>query len=336
MKINRKNITCNDLYFWVEEGQGSLGDFEEALKFIDAASDVEADGIEFQLAIADEFYVSTHPNIQHYKKIQYSDNKLKIIIDYTHERGLDFIATVLSKSLIPKLIDFGCNAFVINASDINNPDIIDPVIESGFPFFISLPLASPEEVEWIIRKCKIKKAKNYVLMLGQHTMASGDHGVMPEDSNLGYLRTLKDIYDLPVGYIDHSSSSSMPAVARASGANFISKHIILNKRDKGPDWFVAQEPNELKETIKYARNINYSLSVKEKVLAPGENMDISLMRRSIVASKFIPKDTVITSAMLAYKRPGIGVPPNQDKKILGKVSTENIQKDEIINLKNLK
>lgn len=336
MKINKRNITNNDLYFWVEEGQASLGDSEVALKFINAASEVGADGIEFQLAIAEEFYISTHPYIEHYKKIQYSDNDLKKIIDYTHDRGLDFIATVLSKSLIPKLIDFGCNAFVINASDINNPDIIDPVIKSGIPFFISLPLASPEEVEWIVRRCEAKKAKDYVLMLGQHTMASGEHGVMPEDSNLGYLRTLKNRYDLPVGYIDHSPNSAMPAVARASGANFISKHIILKKEDKGPDWFVAQEPMELKETINYARKINYSLSVKEKVLAPGENIDVSLMRRSIVASEFIPKDTVITSVMLAYKRPGTGVPPNQNKKILGKTSIENIQKDEIINLAKLK
>ena len=335
MKINKRNVAEEDLYFWVEEGQGSLGNFNTALEFIDAAAVAGADGIEFQLAIPEEFYISSHPMIEHYKKIRYEDAQIKKLIEKSHSSGLDFIAAVLSPSLIPKLCDYGCDAFVINASDINNPGIVDPVIESGVPFFISLPLASPEEIEWVVQRCKSKRVNDFVLMLGQHTMASGEHGVMPEDSNLGYLQTLKDKYDLLVGYIDHSASSFMPAVSRAAGATFISKHIVLNKEEKGPDWFVAQEPGELKETIDLARKVNQSLSAKEKVLAPGENMDVKLMRRSIVSAESIPKGAVITSEMLAFKRPGTGLPPNLYEDLLGKRAAENIQKDEIINFDQL-
>lgn len=335
MKIRDKEINTNDLYFWIEEGQASLGDFNTALKFIDAASNVDADGIEFQLAIPDEFYVSSHPYIEHYRKIQYTNNQISELIDYTREKGIDFLATVLSQSLVTFLAKNGCCAFVINASDINNPGIIDAVIESKIPFFISLPLASIQEIDWIANRCIQHGAQNYAFMQGQHTMASGEHGVAPEDSNLGFIRTLKEKYDTLVGYIDHSPSTHMPSVAVAAGATFISKHLSLNDDDKGPDWFVCLSPEKMRSAIEYTRKIRKSLSIKDKILAPGENIDKTLMRRSIVAAYDIPKGSVICKDMLTFKRPGSGMPPNEYEALLGKIANEIIKKDEIIDLKKI-
>ncbi|MFH2143392.1 MAG: N-acetylneuraminate synthase family protein [Bacteroidota bacterium] len=335
MKIGNKEITSNDSYFWVEEGQASLGDFETAKKFIDAASEIGADGIEFQLAIPEEFYVDSHPYIEHYRKIQYTNQQLVELINHSRNRGIDFIATILSSSLVPFLTKSGCNAFVINASDINNPGIIDPVIESKLPFFISLPLASSEEIDWIVNRCKSKGVENYVLMQGQHTMASGDHGVSPEDSNLGFLSTLKEKYGTLVGYIDHSPNKLMPSVARAAGANFVCKHLFLRSDDQGPDWFICLSPQDMRVTIKHFKNINISLSLKDKVLAPRENMDKTMMRRSIVAASDIPKGTQITKEMLAFKRPGGGIQPNEYETLVGKITKARINKDEIINLNKI-
>lgn len=335
MKIGNKEITKNDLYFWLEEGQASLGDFKTAIKFIDVAADIGADGIEFQLAIAEEFYIESHPYIEHYRKIQFTDNQICKLINYTKGKGIDFLATVLSPSLVTFLVKNGCSAFVINASDINNPGIIDPVIDSKLPFFISLPLASLQEIDWITKRCISNRANNYVLMHGQHTMASGEHGVSMEDSNLGFLKTLKEKYGTLVGYIDHSPSLFMPSIAIATGANFISKHIFLDEKDRGPDWFVCLSPEKMRATIEYSRKISKSLSIVDKVLAPGENIDRKLMRRSIVAAFDIPKGSKICKEMLAFKRPGSGIPPNDYEVLLGKETNELIKKDEIVDLNKI-
>lgn len=335
MKIGNKIVNQNDIFFWVEEGQASLGNVDSAMKYINTARSIGADGIEFQLAIPEEFYVASHPYIEHYRNIQYSIDQIGSLIEYSKNLEISFIATVLSKSLIDPLAELGCDAFVINASDINNPGIIDPVVKSKVPFFISLPLASEIEIEWIVKRCLLKGADNFTLMLGQHTMASGDKGVHPEDSNLGYISTLRDKFKLPVGYIDHSTNIAMPAIARAAGANYISKHISLNKSEKGPDWFVCIEPSEMKEAIQLTRKINRSLANKEKVLAPGEQFDITVMRRSIVAAFDIPKGTEIKLDMIDFKRPGTGMAPNSFESIIGKTVVRNISKDEIINVKDI-
>lgn len=91
----------------------------------------------------------------------------------------------------------------------------------------------------------------------------------------------------------------------------------------------------MKEAIQLTRKINRSLANKEKVLAPGEQFDITVMRRSIVAAFDIPKGTEIKLDMIDFKRPGTGMAPNSFESIIGKTVVRNISKDEIINVKDI-
>lgn len=330
MKIGNREITENDLFFWIEEGQASRGDVKIAQEYIRTVASMGADAIEFQLAIAEEFYVKSHSAYNYYKDIQYSEKQIIELIDYAHENGLLFIAAVLAPSLVSFLKQNNCDAFVINASDINNPDIIEPVINSRLPFFISLPLSTIEEVEWIIRFCNSKGARDFVLMHGQHTMASGDSGVKIGDTNLGFLQTLKTKYSRMVGFIDHSRNIFMPSIAHAAGANYISKHLFLEKNTTGPDWFVCLDPDDIKLSLDSARATNKSLSKKDKELAEGEDDDKRIMRRSIVAACDIKSDTIIDKSMIAFKRPGIGLQPNKYQMFIGKKTVVDIQEEELL------
>lgn len=330
MRIGNRRVMENDLFFWIEEGQASRGNIEIAREFVKVTSDIGADAIEFQLAIAEEFYVKNHPSYDYYEKTQYSVEHMIELINCAHENNILFIATVLASSLIPFLSEKGCDAFVINASDINNPDIIDAVIESGLPFFISLPLATSAEVDWIVNYCGSKGAKNFVLMQGQHTMASGDSGVKIEDTNLGFVDTLKQKYGQEAGFIDHSRNLFMPAIAHAAGASYVSKHLFLEKNTTGPDWFVCLDPNDMKMAIEFARATNNSLRCRDKTMAEGENEDKKIMRRSIVAAHEIPANTVIDKSMLAFKRPGSGIPPLEYQQFIGKRALYDIKKEDLL------
>lgn len=335
MKIRNREITENDLFFWVEEGQASHGDIKIAKEFIKTAANIKVDAIEFQLAIAEEFYIKSHPMYNYYKDIQYSPEQIIELIDYTHENELIFIAAVLAPSLIPFLTKNGCDAFVINASDINNSAIIELIIDSKLPFFICLPLATNEEIDWIIKFCYSRGAKNFVLMHGQHTMASGDSGVKIEDTNLGFIETLKQEYSQMVGFIDHSRNIFMPSIARVAGANYISKHLFLKKNTVGPDWFVCLDPLDMKVSVECARATNISLFRKEKELAEGEDMDKKIMRRSVVAACDIAANTIIDKSMFVFKRPGSGIPPSEYQIFIGKRALVDIKEDNLLTSLNI-
>lgn len=336
MKIGDKLIGSNDTYFVIEEGQANLGDFNKALEMIDVSAQTGADAIEFQLAKAGDFYIKSHKGYEIYKEREFTDSQLKELSVYSQEKGINLIVSPLTSKMIGQMASNGCSAFNINATDLNNPETLDVVATCNLPFFLSLLFAKEEEIEWAVNRILQKGSPDFGLLLGQHTMASGEHGVDLEHTNLGFINTLKQKYNVPVGFIDHSSKVWSPAIAVAAGADIITKHMAISRSLMGPDWHVCLEPKEMTDAVRFVNEVDRSLAAVEKTMAPGENMDRSIMRRSIVAKTKIEKDQVIKQEDIAYKRPGTGISPADVATIIGKKAAQLIVKDQLIAYKDLK
>ena len=279
--------SASDFLFVIEEGQANLGDFNKALSMIEAAASCGADAIEFQLARAKDFYVKSHSVYKTYQEREFSDQQIGDLIAYAKDKNISFVMVPLSHKLVDLAAVAGCSGFNINASDLTNPDIIDAVIGSGLPFCLSTLMATEKEIDWAVERIFRKGRSDFAILHGQHTMASGEAGGDVVHTALGHLGTLKNRFQVPVGFIDHTPLIWMPAAAVAAGADIVTKHLAVARSEKGPDWQVCLEPEEMKQSIIHARNMKTSISVKTKQLAPGENMDRSVMRRSIVAARTI-------------------------------------------------
>ena len=329
MQIESKEIGSS-LFFIAEEGQANLGDFQTALAMIDIAADVGVDAIEFQLARAKDFYVASHPGYEKYAKREFSDAQHRELVQRARERGIAFIAAPLSHHLVPSLRQAGCSAFNINASDLTNPDIIDAVVASDLPFFLSVPMATDEEIRWAIDRIR-RHGRNtsFALAHGQHTMASAG-GVPIAGTALGYLATLVNAYRAPVGFIDHTSHPWMPAVAVAAGAGFVSKHLAHSRDAHGPDWQICLEPGEMRDAVTSARAVWESVHTRTKNLAQGEQADRSIMRRSVVAARSIPAGAVLRREDVVFKRPGTGLDPSRYEDLIGKTTLHDVQPDDQI------
>ncbi|GAF74998.1 unnamed protein product, partial [marine sediment metagenome] len=217
-----------------------------------------------------------------------------------------------------------------------NPEIIDTVIDSGLPFFISTLLATEKEIDWAVNRIQKRGPSHFAILHGQHTMMSSGSGVDVSQTTLGYINTLKKRYRVPVGFIDHTPHVWMPAAAAAAGADSVCKHLSLSRTDKGPDWQVCLEPDEMKEAVSWARGIRDSSNLKHKKLASGEDKDRFKMRRSIVATRALRSGDVIKRDAIAFKRPGTGIEPSQYEDIIGKRVTCDIDENEMLRIDNLK
>jgi len=335
MKIGKHIIGSKRTFFIIEEGQANLGNFDKALKMVDIAAKIGADAIEFQLAKAGDFYIRNHKGYQIYKDREFSNSQLAELVSYTIEKDLNLIVSPLTSKMVEQMARNGCSAFNINASDLNNPNMLDTVAEIGLPFFLSLLFAHEEEIEWAINRINRNKNPEFGLFLGQHTMASGEHGVDLKHTNLGYINTLKQRYKVPVGFIDHSKNIWSPSCAVAAGAEIVTKHLAISRAEKGPDWHVCLEPNEMKECISIVREIDISLSAKEKELAPGENIDRSIMRKSLVTLRKIEKGERIERKDIAFKRPGSGISPLDIDKVINKTAARPINEDQLISFEDI-
>ena len=171
----------------------------------------------------------------------------------------------------------------------------------------------------------LRKRKNEVTILH----CTSDYPANLNDLNLKFIKRLKQFgYD--VGYSDHSASVITPSIAVALGCKVIEKHFTLSKKLKGPDHKASLEPKELAKMISYIRDTEKMLGLKKKIITKSEQKTKLLVRKSIVASQNIKKGEYFSLKNITTKRPGSGVSPFKIRKFLGKKSTKNYKKDQLI------
>ena len=134
---------------------------------------------------------------------------------------------------------------------------------------------------------------------------------------------------------DHSDGIVAPIVAISNGAKIIEKHITLNKNMEGPDHKASLEPKEFFNMVKNIRIAEVSLGSNDKKFLKVKRKILKLPRKSIVAKKNIFKGDKFSLSNLTEKRTGKGYGTFKIVKLLGKKSSRNYKKDEIVNIKKL-
>jgi sialic acid synthase SpsE len=313
-----------------EEGQANEGDFRFALKMIGLAADCGADGIEFQLSIASDLYIRSHNYYQLYKKREFKPADIKELISAAHNRGMFFQATCLSDRLIEAVVAMGADILVLNATDLNNPRMLDALAACGRPFLVATLMATIDEIDWAVSRLHARGAGDFALLHGQHIMASQhEAGVPVEYTQLDCVSMLEKRYGVPVGFVDHTDSEIMPAIAASRGAAIVTKHLSPEPGWRGPDWQVCLDPEAWKRASAYVRYANAARG-SDKTISIEEIKDRSLMRRSIVAERDVPAGKLLEASDIAFKRPGGGLDPRHADKYIGRRVKQSLKADELI------
>ena len=77
---------------------------------------------------------------------------------------------------------------------------------------------------------------------------------------------------------------------------------------EGPDHKASIEPNELKKLVSSIKNISISLGDYKKEVANIERKNISIVKKFIVALKYIESGDEFTEENIGLRRSGGGIP----------------------------
>lgn len=322
------------IYIIAEGGLTNWGDLELAKKQVDAAMAAGADAIKFQAQTTEEL-VSKKVNPAWYKRLKYkelSHDKLRELWRYCQIRNIDCFITAHTEIDL-NFVDKELNVPVlkVGSGESTNYDFLKEVGSREKPVIISLGLhLNEEEIKQSINVLEDAGAKD-IIILHCNTI----YPTPPEINNLQFIKRLKEMFDYPIGYSDHTVGWHMPIAAAAMGASLIEKHLSFDKTDKRSlDCPGSCEPQELKTMVRQIREIDIMLrSSNERRLKKIEESR-RWARQSIVAKCFIPKGTLITREMITFKRPGIGLATDKLGAIIGKAAARNIEYDELISEQN--
>ena len=225
---------------------------------------------------------------------------------------------------------FNLSYFKVPSGEITNIPYLEVLGKFRKNVFLSTGMSSIYEIKQAV-KTLIKngtKKKNITLM--QCTSA---YPAPYNEINLKTIATLRDIFKLDVGFSDHSLGVQASIAAVALGAKVIEKHITLSKKLKGPDHKASLDTNEFKFMVQSIRIVEKTLGSKIKKVTESEKKNISLVRKSIVASTEIKKNEKFSYLNITCKRPATGISPVFYKKLIGKKSSKNFNKNDLIRLK---
>jgi len=328
-----------------EVGPNHNGDINIAKKLVDIAKNAGVDAIKFQTfeamryvskvaRKADYDIVNTGSDesmLEAQKKLELSKEFHIEIKNYIEKKGLIFFSTPHANEWSVDLLEeVGVPAYKIGSGDITNIPFLKYVAQKDKPIILSTGMSVIEDIERAVKA--IKEEGNEQLILLQCT---SDYPCAIQDINLNVIQTLKNKFNTIVGFSDHTLRIDTPSIAVALGAKVIEKHITLDRDMPGPDHKASLEPNELKEMVKLIRETEIMLGSSEKKPTKAEINVASVARKSLVTTRNIKKGEKITKEMLTYKRPGIGIPPYEIEKVIGRTAKKDIEEDMLISFEDL-
>ena len=321
-----------------EIGVNHNGNVDTAKKMIEVAKECGADIVKFQTFNTDAL-TSKFAKMAEYQKKNIGEEKsqkdmlkslalsyddFRELADYCKEVGIMFLSTpfdIGSVHFLNSLQDI----WKIPSGEITNYPYLVEIAKTKKKIILSTGMCTMDEVEASLKVLKNNGATDITLL-----HCTTDYPAPLESVNLKAMLTLKEKFDCPVGYSDHTKGIEVSVAAVAMGAKVIEKHFTLDRNMPGPDHKASLEPSELKELVDAIRNVEKALGDGNKKPTESELQNRNIARKSIVALKPIKKGELLSEDNLTTKRPGNGVSPMRWNEIIGTKAHRDYEEDELI------
>ena len=341
MKISNFSIGDNKVFIIAEIGNNHNGCFKRAIEMIDIASDAGADCVKFQMRNMSSVYrkkslakkgedLGTEYVLDLLERFELSlDDHLKIS-QYCIKKSILYMCTPWDIDSISTLESFEVPAYKVASADLTNIPLIDALIKTKKPLILSTGMSSNEEIK-ITTDFLNKKEAQFALLHCNSTYPAPFH-----DINLKWIKKLREIHPL-VGYSGHERGISVSLAAVALGAKIIERHFTLDRDMEGPDHAASLEKDEFRSLVKGIREIEESLgSGVSRSVSQGEMINRENLAKSLVASQFLTKGTIIKSEHIKVLSPGQGLSAQHYEDLLGRMVQRDMDDEDYFYPSDLK
>lgn len=314
-----------------EVASAHQGSAERALRMLDEAFRIGADGIKFQIFRAEELVVRRHPGRADFDQIELGEAEWRRVLRAARASGLALLVEAFDRPSLELAASEGADAYKVHTTDMENPGFIAAVGAIGRPVLFATGGVAAESV----RDALLRVGEAPVgLLHGFQTFPTP-----VEEIRFRELGRYKESYRVPVGFLDHTDGGSpfalvAPALAAAWGADLVEKHFTLDRAERGFDYQSSLDPGDFHRMVELLRQAERAAG--DELAAPSESAAHyhRVMARSIVAAALIPRGAVLTAEMLAFKRTDArlpaGLPPRAADRVIGRRAARPIEADETI------
>ncbi len=321
-----------------EIGQAHEGSLGIALSYIRALAEAGVDAVKFQVHIAEaessefepfrvKFSQQDKTRFDYWKRMSFTEEEWRLLKNECDKNKVEFLASPFSNEAVDLLERLDVNQYKIGSGEVNNFLLLQKIADTGKPVILSSGMSSFDELDDTVQFLKEKKVAYSIL---QCTTA---YPTKPEEFGLNVIAELKERYNVPIGFSDHSAKVETCIAAFALGASILEFHAVFSRKSFGPDATSSLEIEEIKALVNAIKNIELARS------NPVDKSDNSkfaslkdIFEKSLAVNRDLKGGYVIQFEDLEAKKPkNRGIAASQFKAVLGKKLKRDLLKWDFLN-----
>jgi N-acetylneuraminate synthase len=325
-------------YLIAEIGQAHEGSLGILYSYIDAIAQTGVDAVKFQMHIAEaesseyepfrvQFSLEDKTRFDYWKRMSFSLEQWKGIKQHCDSLGLDFICSPFSNLAVDWLEEIGVKQYKIGSGEVNNFLLLEKIAQTSKPVIMSSGMSSYTELDQTVAFLKERKVDFSIL---QCTTA---YPTQPENYGLNMIQELKNRYNVPIGFSDHSAKTATCIAAAALGASILEFHVVFDRQLFGPDSKSSLTLAETKDLVEAVRNIATAFS---NPIDKNDTAEFSALKqifeKSLAVNKDLSKNHILTFDDLESKKPkGYGIDARRFQEVIGKALNKDMEQWDFLN-----
>ncbi len=280
-----KNSIGNDqpVYVIGEIGLNHNGSVDIAKQLIDVAVEAGAQAVKFQKRTPDistpehmkdtprETPWGTMTYLEYRYRVEFEKEQYLEIDEYCKSKEIDWFASPWDEPSVDFLEDLNVVAYKIASASLTDLSMLSKIKETGKPVILSTGMSTIEQIDLAVETLG---KENLSLM-----HATSTYPLPPEEANIRMITTLKERYEVPVGYSGHETGLQISIAAVALGAVSVERHITMDRSMWGSDHGASLEPKGFVSLVRDIRIVETALGDGVKRIYPGELAPLSKLRR---------------------------------------------------------
>ncbi len=233
------------------------------------------------------------------------------IFEHAKKLGIGAFSSAFDITAVDFLESIDTAAYKIASFECSDVRLLEAIASTGKPVIVSCGMAYLEEIKLAIDTLRAGGCREIALL-----KCTSSYPADSGESNLKTIVNLREKFNCEVGLSDHTLGTDVAIGAIALGATLIEKHFTLDKNDGAVDSDFSIEPHELARLVEATKTCWSALG--EISYGPTVSEDHNRRyRRSLYASKEIPKGHTIQSNNVLSLRPSVGLDSKHINQVIG-------------------
>ena len=265
-----------------EIGINHNGDVSNAKKLIDVAVFAGCEAVKFQKRTVDVVYTpeelakprespfgETNGDLK--RGLELGQPQYEEIDAYCRSKGIAWTASCWDEASVDFIDQFDPPFYKIASASLTDDALLRHTRAKGKPIVLSTGMSTVEQVDHAVDVL----GKNDLVLL--HTCST--YPAQYPELNLRVIATLRERYDVPIGYSGHETGIASSVAAAVLGACIVERHVTLDRSLWGSDHAASLEPNGIIRVIRDIRLVEQALGDGAKTVLPSEVPIMQKLRR---------------------------------------------------------